>query len=231
MTMTEHISKREVGGFTVTTVYDRDPLDPREDAESGDTRLHIWWGRYDLGDDDKPSAPEGRFTDLAEALTAAGFDPKADLWLPVYVYEHGIIRVKVGSFRGLLAQGHAEFDSGMAGYIAVRRDDWLDRYNADRTATRMLTKKRREEAVAYLTDEVSEYDSYLIGDCYGFIVTNTKTGDVAESCYGWLGDEPGALDEGVRMAEWYETEARRARQERVKKYIRHDVPLDKRLVG
>ena len=40
---------------------------------------------------------------------------------PVYMYEHGIIRLKIGSFQGLLPQGHAEFDSGQIGYILATK--------------------------------------------------------------------------------------------------------------
>lgn len=72
------------------------------------------------------------------------------------MYEHSGIRIKIGSFYGLLPQGHAEFDSGQIGFIYV---------DEETMKKEKLTKKKAGEI---LRKEVEIYDDYVSGDVLGF---------------------------------------------------------------
>lgn len=148
-------------------------------------------GRYTLGDKtDYRSGDYNSWEELEQAITKK---EKPVTILPLYLYDHSGLRMKVGSFQGLLPQGHAEFDSGQVGFIFVRRADALENYSVKRISPAL--RKRIEDL---LRSEVEEYDQYLRGDVYGFKVVKTSTcsecGDEDEeeidSCWGFYGDDP-----------------------------------------
>lgn len=45
----------------------------------------------------------------------------------------------------------------------------------------------RQKAFKYLEGEVKEYDQYLSGDVYGYVVKDKFTDDVLDSCWGFYG--------------------------------------------
>lgn len=110
-------------------------------------------------------------------------DEKAVILLPLYLYDHSGLRMKVGSFSGLLPQGHAEFDSGQVGYIYITRK---------KLKAEKISKKKAEEC---LRAEVEAYNQYLSGDIYGFTITKKTKCDkcghedeeILDSCSGFFG--------------------------------------------
>ncbi|KKL70042.1 hypothetical protein LCGC14_2108820 [marine sediment metagenome] len=110
--------------------------------------------------------------------------------LPICMYDHSGLQIKVGSFQGLLPQGHAEFDSGQVGFIFVSRLRIVKEYGD------LDTKEAAERAEKVLRGEVEIYDQYLSGDVYGFILREPPCpncdgpGKEDDSCWGFYGMDP-----------------------------------------
>jgi hypothetical protein len=82
---------------------------------------------------------------------------EAVIVLPLYLYDHGGLRIKVGSFAGLLPGGHAEFDSGRVGSIFAKRGEVMLEYQKKRITKSILAKVEK-----VLRAEVEAYDNYLV---------------------------------------------------------------------
>lgn len=94
-----------------------------DDDQGDDAAGHVFCfhGRYFIGD--KHDHRDTEFSGWDEFEQHLIREHGAAFIAPVYAYIHGAIRVKVGSFYGLLPQGHAEFDSGRVGFVfATRRE-------------------------------------------------------------------------------------------------------------
>ena len=91
--------------------------------------------------------------------------------------------MKIGSFAGLLPQGHAEFDTMQVGFIYTTRQRMKEMCGWTR-----LTEKVQGQVDKQLEAEVETYNQYLRGDVYGYIIED-KVGDSLESCWGFYGRE------------------------------------------
>ena len=172
--MDNTVEAKTVNGKTVRIVWDPDPESPREWDNLG--TMVCWHRRYNLGD---KSASE-------QFRTPQEFDERpgqssSDVVLPLFLYDHSGLHMKVGSFQGLLPQGHAEFDSMQVGYIFVTAEKLRSEYG-----WKKITAKRHAEAIKYLEAEVSTYDDFLSGQVYGYEVEDAE-GDLVDSCYGIYG--------------------------------------------
>lgn len=156
----------------------------------------------------------------SDNLTKADFI-RLDKWieknivlLPVYAYIHSGVSLKVGSFQGLLPQGHAEFDSGQIGYIYVTKDKILKDFNVKK-----ITKKIREEAVNCLISEIETFNQYLEGDIYGY---NIKS--INEACRGYYGYDY-CLQEAKDVVDCYLKQEIKKHIQQVKAWIKNKVSL------
>ena len=52
--------------------------------------------------------------------------------------------------------------------------------------------------------DCAELTAYLSGECYGWIVTDTTTGDVVDACGGYIGGYDAVLAEARHIAEWHD---------------------------
>lgn len=163
-------------GYQIEIEQDDDPESPREWDNLG--VMVCFHGRYRLGDAHDYRTEDFRGWDELEAqLRRDG----AVIVLPLYLYAHGGLRIKVGSFAGLLPQGHAEFDSGQIGFITVGRGAVLAEYGGER-----LSAKKLAQAEEVLRGEVETYDQYLRGDVWAYTVRSAG-GAVLDSCAGLYG--------------------------------------------
>lgn len=127
-----------------------------------------------------------------------GIVEKHYLIAPLYLYDHSGLRIKIGSFQGLLPQGHAEFDSGQVGWIFASHKEIKENWSKKK-----LTKELIAQAQKLMESEVEEYDRYLSGDCWGYVI-ETEDGETVDSCWGFIGSEyaeeemKSALDAQVR---------------------------------
>ena len=161
---------------------------PRVDYDNLGTMV-CFHKRYSLGDEDehKPGDFEG-WQEVERHLTT---EHDAVVVLPLCLYDHSGLRMKVGSFQGLLPQGHAEFDSGQIGFIYCSRDVICKEYN-----TKRVTSKLKRLVGGVLEGEVMVYDQYLQGDVYGFELLEIKHCSLKHEheehiggCFGFYGHD------------------------------------------
>jgi hypothetical protein len=147
--------------------------------------------RHKLGNDhDYREDDYGSWDEVREAIIKK---ENPIVILPLYLYDHSGLRMKVGSFQGLLPQGHAEFDSGMVGFIFAPRDKVLENYMVKR-----ISPEIKEKVEKLLRGEVEVYDQYLMGDVYGFrVVKPTHCAECGhddeeeiDACWGFYGSDP-----------------------------------------
>jgi hypothetical protein len=197
-------------GYTIEIHQDTDPMNPREEFDHVG-KMVCFCNRYKLGDKHEFSNP----TEAMEHIKAT----KA-IWLPLYLYDHSGITMNTTGF------GHCDpgcWDSGQVGYIFIEREKVLEEYSA-----KALTKKIRDKAEELLRGEVEEYDQYLTGQVYGFVV---KKGVVKEdSSWGFFGDDGYCLDEAKSVVDYNVNIEIAKHAKKVKAYIKNKVPLQSRLV-
>lgn len=200
-------------GYTIKVEQDEDSRDPRVDYDHVGT-MACFYGSYELGDKDHGIDSDDYITwqEMREAIEA-----KHDiaLILPLFLYHHGTMRMKVGSFQGLLSEGHAEFDSGQVGFLFVTK------------------QKAQEEGVPDLQKcleaEVEEYDAYLRGAVYCY-TTKDPEGEDIDSCCGYIGDpeDNGMLSDARAQINHNIEDERKKHTAKRKAEIRHHAPLDAR---
>jgi len=171
----------EYRGFNINIYQDEMAEDPRDWENIG--RMICFHGRYNLGD--KHDYNSGDYSGWDEFEKQLRKDHKKNkaiaIMLPLYLYDHSGLHMKVGSFHGLLPQGHAEWDSGMVGFIFCTWDDVKREYG--------LGKDAVEKAEKYLRGEVETYSQYLEGSVYGYMI-EPKDGNRVEcddGCWGFYG--------------------------------------------
>ncbi len=163
-------NKIEYKGYTIEIEQDQFADDPRNwdnlgtivykhrDYKIGDKEIPEYW-TDDQGKEqyitDKKSLDEWLQHEYG----------KIALQLPIDLYDHSGLRLKVGSFQGLLPEGHAEFDSGQVGIIFVTQDKLKEE---------KLTVKQAEKT---LRAEIETLDQYVSGDVYTSYVYESKTCD------------------------------------------------------
>lgn len=193
-------------GYTLTIEQDEFAEDPRSWDNLG--TMVCFHGRYTLGD--KTGYKSDDFNSWQELWTTLVKSGKI-LIAPLYLYDHSGLRIKIGSFQGLLPQGHAEFDSGQIGFIYTTPDAVKNNYNVKR-----ITKKIRQQAEELLANEVTTYDEFLSGSIYSVNITDE---------HGEFIDNLGGIHN------YYEAE--KQAKDMVDSYIKHNKPKarDKSILG
>lgn len=184
--MTE-VEQFEHAGVNVALYYDDDrPESPRDWAHVG--HMVCWHRRADLGDE---TIDTTGFESMDELVQSFG----ARVVLPLYLYEHGGMTMSVGAFGD-------PWDSGQVGFI----------YATDERARSEFGEAVTDEQIrAALKCEVEEYDQWLRGDVYGYVITDS-VGDDLDSCWGFYGLDY-ALEEARRAAEYAAKQVERERVE------------------
>jgi hypothetical protein len=151
----------------------------------------------------------GSFDEMADAL---GKEYPGALIVPLYVYEHGSIYYKLGSFEGLLPQGHARFDSWQCGFMICTREKMLSEFGKKR-----ITKEIREKTYKHMGYELETYNAYCNGDVFWWMVQSVAgesllSGD--DSC-GMYYEYSAALQDAKQAAErlapiWFASAPERA---------------------
>jgi len=149
--------------------------------------------------------------------------------LPLYLYDHSGIQIKVGSFDGLLPQGHAYFDSGQIGFIFCSVHDMIKEFGIDTTEWRAQEIVYAEKAEKILRNEVDIFDYYVAGSVYGFTI-ETWDGEEVCSSWGFYSDIDNPIKEAHREIDRNIEIRRVLRQDKLKQYIKHNVPLRHRIL-
>lgn len=208
--------EEEYKGYTIKIEIDEDPLNPRGDENLG--KMICFHNNYELGD--KHNYNSDDFTGWEELKNKLVSDGAVAI-SPLYLYDHSGLRIKIGSFYGLLPQGHAEFDSGQVGFIVAFKEDvekWFD--------TKRITKKVIQKVEDNLKAEVETYDKYISGQVYSYIVEGLD--EIGDSCWGFY-DTDEAIQEAKNVIDSHIEEEQRKREAKTKAYISHNVPLINRI--
>ncbi len=177
--MSEFCETYERNGLDVNIYYDTSPESPREWDNVG---VMICSHRnYNLGDEQFNADDYDGWDDLRKYLVD---ERKAVIILPLGLYDHSGITMYVGD-------SHDRWDGGQVGFIYCTQEDIDREWDGD-----------KQKAEDYLRGEVKTYDQYLVGDIYGFTITNPKDGEEIDSCWGFYGAEA-VKEEANSMADCF----------------------------
>jgi hypothetical protein len=157
------IEEIEYKGYTIKIYQDDDSENPRQWDPFG--HMVCFHRRYTLGDESDLSMEE-----LNELIKS-----KDIIALPLYLYDHSGITMSTGPFS-------CPWDSGQVGYIYVTHDEIKKEYNVKR-----ISKSVRQKAINLLESEVKTYDQWLTGEVYGYVIEDSLTGNMLNSCWGFFG--------------------------------------------
>ncbi len=173
-------------GYKVTYLTYADAVNPREWDNLG--KMVCFHGRYDLGDEhDYRKEDYSSWDELAQDIYKK--ENVVEMF-SLYLYDHSGLALKIGSFSGLLPQGHAEFDSGQVGFIYVTKERLKE----------LGAKKKDIEKC--LQEEIEQYNGYINGECYSLITEfydNKKRPIDFENCGDYYGVSAAidAINKGV----------------------------------
>lgn len=153
----------KLNGYTLKIIPDKNPLNPRTDCDHLGIML-CWHRRYSLGDSHPYDTPQ----DFEESAAAKDMF----ICLPVYLLDHSGLYVSVNDFND-------SWDSGQLGFIYCTKQDAQKWFNN--------TDVTEDEIKKELTAEVEEYNDYLNGAWYGFLIEGLD-GEVEDSCGGFRYD-------------------------------------------
>jgi len=162
------------------------PESPRNDCNLG--TMVCFHKRHILGDKDH-GINQNDFGSWDEVKKWICHENPGCIILPLFLYDHSGLTMKVGSFQGLLPQMHAEYDSGQIGFIFISREKINEEFGKH--------GERTDEQIAeYLTNEVAIYTQWLHGDIWGFQLIGPNCeecdgeGEHLDSCWGFYGSNP-----------------------------------------
>jgi len=150
-------------GSTLEIHNDEDATSPREDDNLG--TMAFFHKRYKLGDKHGFDSPEELREHLAETEA---------LFLPVYMYDHSGISISTKPFS-------CPWDSGQLGIIFVTKEKVISEYGN-------FSDSAQLNALNVLQNEVSIYNEFLQGNCYGFKAFDAQ-GNEVDSCWGFIGSD------------------------------------------
>ena len=155
---------------------DEDATSPRVDFDNLG-HMVCFHNRYNLGDE-QDEISDKDYNGWEEMAAGIKSLYPGCLILPLYLYDHSGITIKTTPFG-------CRWDSGQVGFIYMTRETMLAEAPGN---PKYVTKKVRDWAEECLKAEVSEYDQYLTGDVWGYIVEDDE-GEDLESCWGFFGEE------------------------------------------
>lgn len=165
------IKTEEYKGYTIELRWDTDPDNPR-DWECPDV---IYCARRDFKCDKR------NINEICDEYTNRLSKEflENNVWLWIDYYEHGGIAL---STRIPGNKRRADWDCGVFGVIAISKDDIKKE-----TGHKIVTKSDREQYMKMLDCRVEEYDNYVNGDVYGYVVKDEDDNEI-DSCWGYYGN-------------------------------------------
>lgn len=193
--------EERIGEIRLRIIAEEDPSNPRTDFDHPGTILCCDHRRHALGDEDAHAgvaalvraSPDYRAGWEEERGRALNFSEGPDLWaavqrcrdiiaLPCYLYDHSGITMATRPFS-------CPWDSGQVGFICIGKGAILEAFL--KPAGGCLTAGLKEKARRLLRAEVEEYDMYLTGDVWGYVVDRADGSDLPDhddrSCWGVFG--------------------------------------------
>ncbi len=204
-----HTEKR--GDLTIKILPDEsESCNPRDNDNLG--TMVCWHREYKLGDKHSYKNPDDFFESLAREYVGAErveywyqkYDAKEFfakiyavveenvIFLPLYLMDHSGISISTGSFND-------PWDSGRVGYIYITKEKIREEYSCTR-----IGPARRQKVLDMLVGETKEYDNFLTGNVYGYIIEDGAETQL-DSVWGFIGDynmDDGILSEARRAADY-----------------------------
>lgn len=175
--MDHSVESYQHAGQTVEIFYDEDgsASDPRNNDNNMGTMV-CWHDRSRLGDKQWDRADFPEFKNREAFFAWAKKETNAEIILPLYLFEHSGMTMRTTPFND-------PWDSGQVGFIYATRETILQDM-----MVKTITAKTRQQVTENLESEVEEYDSWLKGEAYGYVVTPSDKRVEPESCWGFVGD-------------------------------------------
>lgn len=202
--MNEAVETIQYRGHEIEIFYDEGGESPRNWDNL--TEIHYHSNSYELGDTNHTDIDE--YNAMLRTAKRQG-----DIIIPMFAYIHSGVCLSLASFHGRLPQGHAEFDSGRAGTVIVRRKVLLDNYGKTR-----MTEALRKRAYEIAESDITTLNQYFAGDVYGYVI------DDEDSCWGYYGTEY-CIDEAKSIVDCIIKHDIKEHCNKVKQWIKHKVGL------
>ncbi|MGH9391383.1 MAG: hypothetical protein ACRD1Z_17390, partial [Vicinamibacteria bacterium] len=164
------LETEKVGRYTVEIHTDPDAESPREWSNIG--KMICFHKRYTLGD--KHDFKHDDFSGWAELEKHLREKEGAVLVLPLYLFDHSGITMRTEPFGD-------PWDSGQVGLIYATEAAILEAFLKKKLGSRVLELARKN-----LIGEVKDYDDFLTGQVYGYIIKD-ENGEDVDSCWGFFG--------------------------------------------
>jgi len=172
MTPVEIISHKD---RTIEIYQDEDPQNPRnDDCQDNVETMVCFHNRYNLGDKHDYRSEDYSGWDEMEAAIRKEHNPV--VLLPLYLYDHSGITISTTQFS-------CPWDSMRVGFVFLSRKATMKNWGKKR-----VSQKMKEMAEKMVKSSVEEYDQYLRGDVYGYVIKD-KDGEKIDSCWGFYGLE------------------------------------------
>lgn len=197
------IEKYEYKGYTISIHIDETPQNPRTEWDNFG-KMVCFHRRYDLGD--KHNLNKDQFSSWDEVKEYLIKEEKAAVILPLYLYDHSGITMSTTPFL-------CRWDSGQVGFIYATREGIQKEYNITN-----ITQKTHKKVANLLTSEVKTYDRYLIGEVYGYEITDNEE-EFIDYCLGFFCDIKYVKSEAEAGVDYYHTEKIKNEGQQTKLYI------------
>ena len=182
----------EHNGKVIEIHTDEDPINPRTDFEHADTMVCLH-RRYNLGD--KHDYRTEDFSGWGAIEEQILKDNDVVEILPLYMYDHSGITIATTPFS-------CPWDSGQIGFVFITKEKARECWMVKR-----IGKKVRAKVHTYLLAAVQEYDQFLTGDIYGYVIKakdkDGEEGEELDSCWGFYGMEY-AIEQAKEAADAYD---------------------------
>lgn len=177
-------------GYKAHIMLDSDPMNPREEFDHIG-RMVCFHKRYTLGDNAKTlgwTPRSGDFDGWDEVKAYLEREEDAAVILPVFMYDHSGITISTSRFS-------CRWDSGQIGFIYLTKKALAEDFGGDVA-----------KGEACLRAEVEEYDAYLRGDVYGYVVEGPDSLNL-DSCWGFY-DLDGAVEQAKAQLAYHDRQQR-----------------------
>jgi len=166
--MDDCLHEESYKGYTIKVYHDdvTGYHDSPRDWDNLGTMLCVKHRHYLLGDEQQDA------DDIKEFIKE---NENNIVWLPLYLYDHSGLRMNTGGF-------HCPWDSGQVGIVYVTKERIREEYSCKR-----ISKATLKKVLNVLNGEVKNYDHYISGQIYGYIIED-EHGEDGDSCWGFYGD-------------------------------------------
>ena len=160
-----------------TVKFEYDSIRDSYILKDKDLYSNKWFYGYTFSGDELDGSELAKDAVL-EVLPPAVLKELADrknIILPLYLYDHSGITISCDHTYPY----NDRWDAGQVGWVYVSHDDVQREYG-------IVNSETIAKAKQVLIGETKDYDHYLQGECYGYVIE--KNGVEVGSCWGYLGD-------------------------------------------